>query len=100
MPEEALYVGEGKKTMVLEQLPPSMPKEFWTIFEVPADATGFKFQLRSLGPLPDKKLVDLGTIPAAPPPAASVAATPASHTGAPHAAAPPHAAASASAKKK
>jgi hypothetical protein len=74
MPDEALYVGNGKKTMLLEQLPPSMPKEFWTIFEVPADATGLKFQARSLGPFPDKKVVDLGQLPAPAAPVASAAA--------------------------
>jgi hypothetical protein len=87
IPDEALYVGEGKKTMMLEQLPPSMTKEFWTIFEVPSDATGLKFQARSLGPLPDKKTVDLGAIPvAAPSPVSSAPSTPAAtaHPAAAH----------------
>jgi aromatic ring hydroxylase len=36
------------------------PREFGTVFEVPADALGLKFQARELGVFPDTKLIDLG----------------------------------------
>jgi hypothetical protein len=82
--DEALLIPSGQKTIILETLPPSLSKEFWSIFEVPADATGLKFQVRSLDDLPTKKLVDLGPLPA---PAVAQAAT---TTPTAHAAAPAH----------
>jgi hypothetical protein len=58
--EAAFYIPEKAKTMQLEALPPSLQRTFWAIYEVPADASGFKFQVRTLGLFPDNALVALG----------------------------------------
>jgi hypothetical protein len=56
---ESFYVPAKAKTIGLETLQPSMPKEFWTVIEVPADATKLKFQVHGFSLLGDKKNVDL-----------------------------------------
>jgi hypothetical protein len=56
----SFYVPKGTKTMVLEQLPPSMTKEYWAVYEVPDDSTGIRFKARSLSAFGATKLVDLG----------------------------------------
>ena len=58
--EAAFYVPKGAKTIGLEALPPSMAKEFWTVFEIPADSKGLRFRTRSLASNDDTKLVSLG----------------------------------------
>ncbi len=57
---ESEYVPKGSKTAILETLQPSMEKDYYTIVEVPADATGLKVQITGLGLLGDKKMVDIG----------------------------------------
>jgi hypothetical protein len=57
---ESEYVPKGSKAAILETLQPSMEKDFYTIIEVPADATGLKVQVTGLGLLGDKKMVDIG----------------------------------------
>lgn len=57
---ESLYVPAKAKTIGFDTLQPSMPKEFWTVVEVPADAKGLKFQVHGFSLLGDKKNVDLG----------------------------------------
>jgi hypothetical protein len=57
---ESEYVPKGSKTAILETLQPSMEKDFYTIVEVPADATGLKVQITGLGLLGDKKMIDIG----------------------------------------
>jgi hypothetical protein len=57
---ESFYLPEGAKAMAIEALPPSISKEFYAIYEVPADAKGLKFEARSLSAFGDKTLVDLG----------------------------------------
>jgi zinc-ribbon domain len=57
---QAFYLPEKAKTMEMEALPSSMPREFWAIYEVPADATGLRFGARELGFSPEKKYVALG----------------------------------------
>lgn len=57
---ESFYVPAKTKSIGLDTLPPSMPREYWTVIEVPADAKGLKFQLHGFGLLGDKKTVDLG----------------------------------------
>ncbi len=57
---EQFYVPKDAKTLMMEAIPSSMTREFWGVFEVPADAKQLKFQVRSLGLLSTKKLVDLG----------------------------------------
>jgi hypothetical protein len=42
------FLPKGKKSMQLEAVPAGLPKEFWAIYEVPADATGFHFMAREL----------------------------------------------------
>jgi hypothetical protein len=56
---ESFYVPAKAKTIGLETLQPSMPKEFWTVIEVPADAKTLKFQVHGFSLLGDKKNVDL-----------------------------------------
>jgi hypothetical protein len=72
--DESSFVPSGQKTIVLEKLPPSMAKEFWTIFEVPADATEFQFEARSLGLSAHEKPVALGALQPAPAQSASAQA--------------------------
>jgi hypothetical protein len=57
---ESFYVPAKSKTIGLETLQPSMPKEFWTVVEVPPDAKSLKFQVHGFSLLGDKKNVDLG----------------------------------------
>jgi hypothetical protein len=57
---ESEYVPKGTKAALVETLQPSMEREYYTIIEVPADATGLKVQLTGLGFLGDKKQVDIG----------------------------------------
>ncbi|MCC6649348.1 MAG: hypothetical protein IT374_27725 [Polyangiaceae bacterium] len=58
--DQAFYVPNGKKTIGLEAMPSSLAKEFWAVFEVPADATGLRLGVRQLAAMGDTKLVDLG----------------------------------------
>jgi hypothetical protein len=58
--EQTLCVGENKKTMIAEQLPPSMQKEFVAIYEVPGDAKELTFNARELGFGGDTTAVNLG----------------------------------------
>jgi hypothetical protein len=62
MDKQAFYIPKDAKTMTLEALPASLSREFYGVYEVPADATGLKFQTRDLSSLisPDYKLVELG----------------------------------------
>jgi hypothetical protein len=57
--EEAFYIPKNAKTIGLEALPSSMAKEFWSVYEVPADATGLKFVARELSAFGDTKPIDL-----------------------------------------
>jgi hypothetical protein len=57
--EQTLCVGD-KKTMIAEQLPPSMQKEFVAIYEVPGDAKELTFNARELGFGGDTTAVKLG----------------------------------------
>ena len=57
---QAFYIPEGGSTMGLEALPPDMKREFWAVYEVPADATELKFQARALSSFGGKRLVSLG----------------------------------------
>ena len=59
---ESFYVPAKAKTIGLDTLQPSMPKEYWTVIEVPADAKSLKFQVHGFGLLGDKKNVDLGAL--------------------------------------
>jgi len=42
------YIPQGKHTLLLEAIPPSLPKEFWSVYEVPNDAGGLQFMAREL----------------------------------------------------
>jgi hypothetical protein len=57
---ESFYVPAKAKTIGLDTLQPSMPKEYWTVIEVPADAKTLKFQVHGFSLLGDKKNVDIG----------------------------------------
>ena len=37
-----------------------MPKEYWTVIEIPADAKNLKFQVHGFSLLSEKKQVDIG----------------------------------------
>lgn len=56
---ESFYVPAKAKSIGLDTLPPSMPRDYWTVIEVPADAKALKFQVHGFGLLGDKKNVDL-----------------------------------------
>lgn len=57
---EAFYVPERSTAIGVDPLQPRRGKEFWTVIELPADATGLKLELHGLGLFGPKKLVDLG----------------------------------------
>ncbi len=42
------YIPQGKHALMLEAIPPSLPKEFWSVYEVPNDAVGLQFMAREL----------------------------------------------------
>ena len=63
---ESDYIPKASKAAILETLQPSADKEFYTVIEVPADATGLRIQLTGLGVLGQKRRVDV--------PAAAIAA--------------------------
>lgn len=50
------WVPEGKEFYILSNLQPNVPKEFIVIYEVPADASGFKLKVGTLKP----QLIELG----------------------------------------
>lgn len=53
---------EAKKLDIFNPLPASVPKEFYGIYEVPADANGLRFRARDMRPFDSReyKLVELG----------------------------------------
>jgi len=55
----AFFIPEGKKALMMEAIPPSLPKEFWSVYEVPADATGLRFMARELSITGETFPVDL-----------------------------------------
>lgn len=56
---QALYIPKNKKALTLEALPASMTREFYSIYEVAADAVELKFGARELSLAPDVKFVAL-----------------------------------------
>ncbi|MEO6418161.1 MAG: hypothetical protein ABIP39_02050 [Polyangiaceae bacterium] len=57
---EAFYVPERSAAIGVDPIEPRQGKEFWTVIEVPLDATGLELELHGLGLFGPKKLVDLG----------------------------------------
>lgn len=57
---EEEYVPKGGNVVNVETLGPGAEKEYYTIIDVPADATGIKIQITGLGLMGDKKFVDMG----------------------------------------
>jgi hypothetical protein len=59
---DTFYIPKGKKTMSMEAVPAGLPREFYAVYEVPADASGLRFQARDLKSVfsPNYKLIDLG----------------------------------------
>lgn len=57
---EAEYVPKDAKVPLYETMPPGTEKEFFTIVEVPADATHLKVRVTGLGLMGDKALVETG----------------------------------------
>ena len=47
--QEVFYVPEGKRALSGVALPPGVTKEFWSVYEVAADATSFSLEGRSSG---------------------------------------------------
>ena len=50
------WIPEGKEFFLLSNLQPNLPKEFIVIYEVPADASGFKLKVGVIKP----QLIELG----------------------------------------
>ena len=53
------FIPAGKHSLLMEAIPPSLPKEFWAVYEVPSDATGLQFMARELSMTGDTYPVDL-----------------------------------------
>ena len=58
--QSARFIPAGAHDLAMAPLPPSLPRSFVEIYEVPADATGLAFKARALAPFGDTKLVALG----------------------------------------
>jgi hypothetical protein len=56
----ASFLPPGAHDLTMAPLPPAIEKEFVEIYDVPADAQKLRFRARSLAPLGDTRLVDLG----------------------------------------
>jgi hypothetical protein len=54
------FLPAGGRDLAMAPLPPSLPKEFVEIYEVPADAGALKFKARALAAFGDTRFVDLG----------------------------------------
>lgn len=54
------FLPPGGRGLAMSPLPPSLPKEFTEIYEVPADAAGLKFKARALAAFGDTRFVELG----------------------------------------
>ena len=57
---EAWYVPKNTHTIEFESLPPGLTKQYYAIFEVPADANNFKFQAQALARNGDQIPVSIG----------------------------------------
>jgi len=59
---QLFFIPEGAKTLTFEAIPAGLPRQFYAIYEVPADASGFRFQARNITStfFPQHKLVELG----------------------------------------
>jgi hypothetical protein len=57
---ESFYLPPSHKSFALDTLAPHTKREFWTIFEVPAGATGIQCEVHALAAFGDKRAVDLG----------------------------------------
>ena len=57
---QSFYVPKGTKTLGLEKIPVGLKKEFYSVFEVPKDAKGLKFQTRALEVAGDLVPIDIG----------------------------------------
>jgi hypothetical protein len=53
------YIPEGKHALMLEAIPPSLPKEFWSVYEVANDAVGLQFMARELSVTGETAPIDL-----------------------------------------
>jgi hypothetical protein len=65
--EQAEFLPSDAKTLILETIQPSITTEYYSIYEVPGDATDLKFQATSFGLLNDTKSVSLDSMKKAPP---------------------------------
>lgn len=54
------FIPQGKKTFQLEAMPPSLPREFWEVYEVAGDSTGLRFMARELSAATHVHPVNLG----------------------------------------
>ena len=57
---ESFYVPPKSKTIGLDVLQPDIPKEYWTVIEVPADASSLKFKVHGFDLMGPTKTIDLG----------------------------------------
>jgi len=61
---QSFYIPEDGETIGFTALPADIPREFYSIFEVPADAAGLQFQTRSFATVRRSYVaVDLGLAP-------------------------------------
>lgn len=81
------YLPKGGEPPFYTSVQPSLSKDFYGIFEVPADATEFFFKVSDFGSISAARSIALGTIAA---PAPVVAAAPASASAKGAKAPPPH----------
>lgn len=62
--KQVFHLPVGAEPMGGKSLAAGVEKEFASLYEVPADATGLRFQARGLGFIHDTKFVDLALDPA------------------------------------
>ncbi len=81
---QSSYLPKDATGVFLDKIQPSMSKEFYEIYEIPAGITKLSLKAMDFGLFGTEKTIDLGIIPAAPPaPAAKAAAAPAVKAAAP-----------------
>jgi len=56
---ESFFLPPSEKTVALDTLEPNQPREYWTVFDVPAGATGLQCEFHALAAFGQKREVDL-----------------------------------------
>jgi len=71
---QSSYLPKNANGVFLDKIQPSMSKEFYEIFEIPAGVTQVSFKAHDFGLFASDKKLSLGTLPPAPPPPPATAA--------------------------